>query len=151
MRVLVLGGDGMLGHKLAQVLSKQFEVFVTTRVARDALRCHPLFTQFSGNRTIGLVDALNSDSLIRAMSAARPSVVVNAVGIVKQLAEAQNALLSIEVNALFPHRMAALCQATGARFIHISTDCVFSGKKGSYTEADPPDAEDLVRPDEEPW
>jgi dTDP-4-dehydrorhamnose reductase len=62
---------------------------------------------------------------------------------VKQVAAATDPVASLTVNALFPHRVAAACQATGARLIQISTDCVFSGRKGGYTEADTPDAEDL--------
>jgi dTDP-4-dehydrorhamnose reductase len=52
-------------------------------------------------------------------------------------------LPALAMNALLPHRVAAICRAVGARFIHISTDCVFSGRKGNYVESDPSDAEDV--------
>lgn len=68
---------------------------------------------------------------------------INAVGIVKQRSAAKDSIPSLEINALFPHRLALLCKAIGARMIHMSTDCVFSGRKGLYEETDPADAEDL--------
>ena len=73
----------------------------------------------------------------------RPDVVVNCVGLVKQLADANDPLQAVPINTLLPHRLAALCLATGARLVHISTDCVFSGAKGNYLETDFPDAYDL--------
>ena len=72
-----------------------------------------------------------------------PDVVVNTIGIIKQLPAAKDPIVSIAVNSLFPHRLARLCQATSARLIHIGTDCVFSGRKGMYVEDDVPDPEDL--------
>jgi dTDP-4-dehydrorhamnose reductase len=77
------------------------------------------------------------------VAAVRPQVVINCIGIVKQLPAAKDSLQSILVNALFPHRLARLCQAIGARLIHFSTDCVFSGRRGGYVEDDVADADDL--------
>jgi dTDP-4-dehydrorhamnose reductase len=77
------------------------------------------------------------------MAACRPQTVINAIGVVKQRAEANDAIQSLEINALLPHRLAVLCEAAGARLIHFSTDCVFSGRRGKYRETDVPDAEDL--------
>ena len=68
---------------------------------------------------------------------------INCVGLVKQLAEANDPLSALPINALFPHRLARLCGLVNARLVHISTDCVFSGRQGGYTEADEPDALDL--------
>ena len=73
----------------------------------------------------------------------RPDVVVNCIGLVKQFAEAGDPLLALPINAMLPHRLARLCSLLGARLIHISTDCVFNGKRGAYTESDVSDAEDL--------
>ena len=73
----------------------------------------------------------------------KPDAVVNAVGIVKQRDEAKQAVPSISINALFPHQLANLCVGHGIRVIHISTDCVFSGFRGNYTELDNPDPVDL--------
>jgi len=76
-------------------------------------------------------------------SKVQPDVVINAVGLVKQLAAGCDPLRTLPINTLFPHRLARLCSLVGARLVHISTDCVFSGVKGMYTEADTPDASDL--------
>src|SRR5947209_1620685 len=137
MKILILGGTGMLGHKLFQVLSENVETFATLR--QPATR-HPLFDPA---RLVGNVSAEDFDAVTRAVGQTRPDVVVNCIGVVKQDAAAKDPLTSISINALFPHRLAALCQAVGARLIHISTDCVFSGRNGNYTEDDTADAEDL--------
>jgi dTDP-4-dehydrorhamnose reductase len=89
------------------------------------------------------VDGFNFDSLTGAFARARPEVAVNCIGVIKQLPTATDPIISLTINSLLPHRLAALCQAAGARLIHISTDCVFSGRQGNYTEADVSDAEDL--------
>ena len=68
---------------------------------------------------------------------------MNCVGIIKQLKEASDPVLTITLNSLLPHRLAALCTERGARLVHMSTDCVFSGRKGAYTEDDLPDPDDL--------
>ncbi len=140
MRVLILGGDGMLGHRLLKELAPAHEVKVTLHREWDAYRACGLFSE--ANAFAG-VDARADGGLERVFAAFRPQAVVNCVGIVKQRAEAADAIASIEVNSLLPHRLAALCGAAGARLLHLSTDCVFSGRKGGYTEADVPDAEDL--------
>lgn len=140
MRLLILGGGGMLGHKLWQVCRSRFDTRVTVRGSASAYRRYGLFDD---DRLIGGVDAGDFDSVIRAMGTAMPDAVVNCIGIVKQLAAARDPIPSLAVNALFPHQVAALCTATGARFVHLSTDCVFAGTKGRYTEQDEPDAADL--------
>lgn len=89
------------------------------------------------------VDVLDTDSLISMLAQIRPDVVVNCVGLVKQLGSAKDPLAALPLNALFPHRLSRLCALTGARLIHVSTDCVFRGDRGNYSEADQPDAEDL--------
>src|SRR6185295_3880004 len=66
----------------------------------------------------------------------------NAVGIVKQRPESEEAIASIEVNSLLPHRLAVGCRSLGAQLVHLSTDCVFSGTRGSYSESDLPDPVD---------
>ena len=77
------------------------------------------------------------------LDSTQPDVVINCIGVVKQLAEATDPLVALPINSLLPHRLARHCEAGGARLLHVSTDCVFSGKKGMYTEADPCDADDL--------
>ena len=140
MRILVLGGDGMLGHELCRCWRPRHEVWITLRQGRAAYAAHG---ELLGERTLFDLDVRRLDDVLAALVAARPELVVNGVGIVKQRPAALELLPSMEVNALFPHRLARACAAAGARLVHLSTDCVFSGARGRYTEADPPDPVDL--------
>ncbi len=140
MRILILGGAGMLGHQLWRRLHQDHEVWVTLR---KPLSHYSGYGLFEPGRTLSGVDVTNADALIGAFRTARPEVVVNCVGIIKQLKEAKNPLVSLTVNSVLPHQLAQLCAAAGARLVHISTDCVFSGRKGNYAEEDVSDAEDL--------
>ena len=140
MRVLILGGAGMLGHKLWQGLRDRFDVFVTVR------RLSPYYSRFGlfdPQRLMGKIDVRRSEDLLAAFAWSQPDVVINAIGIIKQRKESADPLLSLEINSLFPHRLALACRARGARLIHISTDCVFSGKDGVYIEDSVSDATDL--------
>lgn len=141
MRILVLGVSGMLGNAVVDVFSQDsfYEVWGTLRSA-SALR---YFAEEQRSRLLVGVDVLDQDALVRALNTVRPDVVINCVGLIKQLADASDPLSTLPVNAMFPHRLARLCGLAGIRVIHISTDCVFSGRKGLYTETDLSDAEDL--------
>jgi len=139
VRVLILGGAGMLGHRMWRTFRDRFETFVTLR----SLEHWRSLGLFDPARTIEGVDARDLSGLERAMDQARPDVVVNCIGLVKQRAEAKDPVAAITVNALFPHLAARAVTARGARFIHVSTDCVFSGNRGGYAEDDLTDAEDL--------
>jgi len=130
----------MLGHKLWQVFASRFDTYVTLRRGFDSYNRYGLF---NSAHTVDCVSAEDFDSVVRAIDAVRPAVVINCIGIVKQAEAANDPLASIDINALFPHRLAKWCQGRGMRLIHISTDCVFSGRKGNYREGDVPDAEDL--------
>jgi len=140
MRALVLGGVGMLGHRLWRELHGRMDAFLTVR---GAFEDYASLGYFEGRSVIAGVDALRDEDLNRAISVAQPDVVVNAVGMVKQRREAENATNTIAVNSLLPHRLADRCREIGARLIQLSTDCVFLGTRGSYTESDTPDARDL--------
>jgi len=134
MKVAILGVSGMLGHVLYEELRKKkdLEIFGTIRKQR---------VHGSGNIIGGI--AANSPSLENFLDVQKPDVVINAIGIIKQLKDAHNARKTIEINALFPHKLAEMCEEVGARMIHISTDCVFNGKQGMYLEGDVSNAEDL--------
>jgi dTDP-4-dehydrorhamnose reductase len=140
MKALILGGSGMLGHKACQTLSGRFDVYTTVRRELDSVSHYGVFDPA---RTIGHVSAEEFQSVVGAIDSVQPAVVVNCIGIVKQAEAAKDPLPSISVNSLFPQRLARLCQEKGMRLIHISTDCVFSGRRGGYLETDQPDAEDL--------
>jgi dTDP-4-dehydrorhamnose reductase len=140
MRILILGGDGMLGHRLLRHFNAQHEVRATLR---GPLEHYAAFGLFHPGNAVGGVDVQDFGTVQKAFDAFRPDAVINATGIVKQRAESEQAVPSIEINALFPHRMAALCAEAGARLVHMSTDCVFSGNRGNYNEDDVPDAGDI--------
>ena len=140
MRILVLGGDGMLGHELFFELRSRHEARVTLRQPLAAYSSRGLFT---ADNAFGGIDARVAGAVEQVIAQFRPQVLVNAIGIVKQRPESDDAIVSIEVNSLMPHRLASACRALGARVIHLSTDCVFTGEKGRYSETDRPDAVDL--------
>jgi len=141
MKVLVLGVTGMLGSTVFKSLAqdKALDVFGTLR--RESGMNY--FPEISQAQLIANVDVLDNDSLIEVMAAVMPDVVINCIGLIKQLSDAQAPLFALPINAMLPHRLAKLCSLVGARMVHISTDCVFSGRKGMYEEDDVSDAEDL--------
>jgi dTDP-4-dehydrorhamnose reductase len=140
MRALVLGGSGMLGHQLCRGLSARMETWATFRDDPDRFVKYDFIAR---ERALGGVHAEDITSLRGALETAQPDVVINCIGIVKQRDEAKQAVPSILVNALFPHQLADLCQEYNIRLVQVSTDCVFSGLRGKYTEADVPDPVDL--------
>lgn len=141
MKVLVLGVTGMLGNAVFRVFSADaaYQAWGTLR-STSALHYFP---QDSHARLLCGVDVLDQDALTSVMARVKPDVVINCVGLIKQLADANDPLTALPINAMLPHRLARLCELAGARLIHVSTDCVFSGRKGMYVEGDLSDAEDL--------
>lgn len=141
MKVLVIGGSGMIGSTVLRVLSEndEWEVFGTIR--EDGLK--RFFPTSIAARLISGIDVENTDMLVKVLDKIRPNVVVNCVGLTKHKPEAEDPLVSISINTLLPHRLAALSRLVDARLIHISTDCVFSGGKGGYIEDDLADAQDV--------
>lgn len=141
MRVLVLGASGMLGNAVLRVLDEKqdWEVFGTVR-SSSASR---FFSNRLAQRLVMGCDVENQDALVKVFVETRPNVVINCIGLIKQLADAEDPLRVIPINSLLPHRLAELCTLVGARLVHMSTDCVFSGEKGGYLENDPSDAKDI--------
>jgi dTDP-4-dehydrorhamnose reductase len=141
--VMVFGVTGMLGHKVFQRLRRTMPG--TLGVARGDRVSEPVASVplLSGDDVVWGVDVRDFAALGALLEARRPAILVNCVGIVKQRNEAKTAVPSIAVNSLLPHWLAERLQAWGGRLIHFSTDCVFSGRKGRYTEEDPTDAVDL--------
>ena len=140
MRLLILGGSGMLGHQLWRGLHAQHDTWVTLRRPVADFAAHNLFDEA---KAIQLDDITDDTALERALGQAKPEAVINCVGLIKQRDEASDEALTLRVNAEFPHRLAKRCGEAGARLIHFSTDCIFAGTKGNYTESDPSDAADL--------
>ncbi len=143
MRILIFGVTGMLGHVIWLNLRNIYETFGTIRGDLEELSRKCSLFDKNDKRIIDKNDVLSDSDLQKALDIAKPDVVINCVGIVKQLQDAKYPIPSISINALFPHRLAEICAKQNIRLIHISTDCVFSGKKGNYVESDISDAEDL--------
>jgi dTDP-4-dehydrorhamnose reductase len=132
-RVLILGGTGMLGHALFRMWSApgDLEAYATGRKENA-----PLWLTAGGKeKWLGGIDALDLDSIRRAVVAVMPEVVINCIGI--RPSGGDERLSMISINALLPHRLARFCGENAVRMIHISTDGVFDGKQGMYAERDP--------------
>jgi len=141
MKVLVIGASGMIGSTVLRVLSEKSDWAVFGTVRDESVK--RFFTTSIGERLRAGVDVEHQDALVRILDQIRPDVVVNCAGLTKHKPEAKDPLVSIPINTLMPHRLAGLCKLLGARLIHISTDCVFSGEKGGYVENDFADARDV--------
>ncbi|MBI5890602.1 MAG: SDR family oxidoreductase [Nitrosomonadales bacterium] len=141
MKVLVLGASGMIGSTVLRVLSEKddWQVFGTVRNG-NARRFFP--ERIAGS-LLDAVDVEYPDALVKVLDEIRPDVVINCAGLTKHKPKAEDPLVSIPINTLMPHRIAGLCKLIGARFVHVSTDCVFSGDKGGYAEDDFADARDV--------
>jgi dTDP-4-dehydrorhamnose reductase len=128
----------MLGHRATALLSERHDVIGTLRSP------DPLLARFAPRAQLVTGISVEAPETVAALiDDLRPDAVINCIGIVKQKAEAHEAVPSIRTNSLFPHQVAEMCEASGARFVHVSTDCVFTGAKGRYLESDTPDAPDL--------
>lgn len=132
----------MLGHTMFRYLSEDSSLDVFTTV-RSSKKLSGWLSTDQFKKVCRDVDIHQTDSLVKVFAEVKPDLVVNCIGIIKQLPEAQDPLVTITANALLPHRIALLCGAAGARMIHISSDCVFDGGQGGYTERDLPNAIDL--------
>jgi dTDP-4-dehydrorhamnose reductase len=141
MRVLVLGASGMLGSVVFREFDGHAPHEVWGLVRNEAFL--PYFSPAQQSRILTGVDALDETALRAAFERVHPDVVINCVGLIKQKAHVEDPLVVLPINAMLPHRLALLCAPGNVRLLHISTDCVFSGSKGMYTEDDPSDAEDL--------
>ena len=140
-KVLILGATGMLGHTLFRDLTatRTVDVYGTARSVAAAREAAPAAL---AERIVPGVDALNMDSVSRVLGELQPDIVVNCVGVIKQDPGVKDLIRTISVNSLFPHLLAQECARLGARLIHVSTDCVFSGARGGYKETDNPDPSD---------
>lgn len=140
-KLLVLGASGMLGNAVFRFFQNDpvHEAFGTVRSQR-MIQC---FDGALHDHLIPNIDVENTDALLALVAKVQPDVIVNCIGLVKQLSEADDPLQALPINALLPHRLSRICAIAGARLIHFSTDCVFSGSRGAYVESNLPDATDL--------
>ena len=142
MKIIILGASGMLGFGIFKRLTSQtkFDVYGTVR---DINKFASFFSEQERKKLI-LFDALNNDNeLLRVFEKINPDYVINCIGLIHQEEKKHTSVTSyINLNSLFPHRVAKECENHQAKLVHFSTDCIFSGKQGNYSEADIPDAED---------
>ena len=141
MRILVLGAAGMLGSTVFRHFCDAGSYDVTGTIRSDNKRSY--FTDTQQNNLVSGLDVTSECDVVELFAETSPDIVINCIGIIKQLDAAKNHLMSLEINSLLPHKLAQLCAKHKARLVHLSTDCVFSGDKGLYTESDFPDANDL--------
>jgi dTDP-4-dehydrorhamnose reductase len=141
VKILVIGASGMIGSTVLRVLDEKKDWQVFGSIRDESVK--KFFSASIGERLIAGVDVDHQDVLVKLLDQIRPDVVVNCAGLTKHKPEAEDPLISIPINALMPHRLAGLCKLVGARLIHVSTDCVFSGEKGGYVEDDFADARDV--------
>ncbi|MEM9185040.1 MAG: SDR family oxidoreductase [Planctomycetota bacterium] len=140
MRLLIIGGNGMLGHQLLRSWSGRHDVRVTLRGPLERYAEHGLFNE---HNAVGGVDVLDDQRIDRLILEERPDAVINAAGVIKQRDGVKDAVGCLSVNGCFPRRLNDLCRRHGARLVHVSTDCVFDGMRGGYTESDPANATDV--------
>jgi dTDP-4-dehydrorhamnose reductase len=141
LKILIFGGSGMLGHRLWIELSKEHDTYVTIRKSRNIFPDREIFPE---DKIRFNVEANYIEDITRAVASIQPDLVINCIGLIKQMGHlARDPLLAISINSLLPHRLSMICRVANIRMIHISTDCVFSGKKGVYAETDDSDAIDL--------
>ncbi|MDP2173419.1 MAG: SDR family oxidoreductase [Candidatus Cloacimonadaceae bacterium] len=140
MRILILGATGLIGHKLWEKLPQRFDdVFCTIRRDKADLTQVGIY---DSSRVIDKVDILRFDALEGLLQAINPDVVINCVGITKRKREINDIEYAIRVNSLFPHQLALWVIRNNKRLIHFSTDCVFNGALGNYSEESATTAED---------
>lgn len=141
MKVLIIGATGMLGYSLFSNLSEcsELDVYGTVR----SIAGKEIFFKNYTQKIFKSVDVNNLETISSVLEKVSPEIVINCIGLIKQHDIAKQHVEAISVNALLPHKLAQMCEANGARLIHFSTDCVFSGEKGNYLESELADAEDL--------
>jgi len=138
LKILILGANGLLGGACYRLMMQvpNLEVFGSVRSKLDKS------VKFS-QRLIGSIDVLDSERLDQLFAENKPQVVINCTSLSKSMINDADPLKFIELYSMLPHRLARLCNRYSARLIHISSDGVFSGKKGNYREIDKADADDL--------
>lgn len=141
LKILVLGATGMLGNAVMQLLGndKNLEIIGTIRSSKYKT----FLSKKTNTKILDGVDVGDEKLLLKIFAKYEPNVVINCIGLVKQLSDSQNPLKILPINSLLPHKILNLCNKFNSRLIHVSTDCVFDGKKGNYKENDTPNARDL--------
>lgn len=140
MRILILGATGMLGHALINHFQNDFEVFTTLR---NDVKKYIGTGLFEKTKYYDFIYAEDTEKISLIVDEIKPEVIINAIGVIKQLPSSKNVVQTLTLNSIFPHLISDIANRFNSRFITIGTDCVFDGKKGNYTEVDESNATDL--------
>jgi dTDP-4-dehydrorhamnose reductase len=141
MKILILGGTGLIGHKLWIELSRRFQDVFT--IIHGKKKLFNKYGWYDTNKVIDYIDIMDFQKLEGIFYSVQPDVILNCIGITKRKKEINNPLLAISINSLFPHKLAQWAKLHNKRIIHFSTDCVFDGRIGNYTEESLTTAEDV--------
>ena len=139
--ILIIGSSGMLGGAILRYLSETgvYNLFALSRSL--------VYSNSFSDPSIKFIQLSNFEDHVKLQSIInriKPDIVINCAGLIKQISQSVSSSQMISINSTFPHVLATLCDQFDIRFIHFSTDCVFSGAKSSaYVETDPSDANDL--------
>ena len=139
MKILILGINGMIGHVLFNYLclNSNYKTYGTVRINNQSVNL------FKNNKNVFTISMKKDMEFIRLIDKISPNLIINCLGLVKQNLSDHNYLSTIYINSLLPHRIAKICSKFSIRLINFSTDCVFSGARGNYTEDDIPDPIDF--------
>lgn len=143
MRILVLGGSGMWGHQVFLKMKKHFGVGQVACTLHKPVSHFAKFGIYEGCKVYDRADFSDFNQATKVLQDYQPTIILNCVGLTPRKHDIQNQELYRKVNSELPYHLLQWAQKNSARLIHFSTDCVFSGKKGEYTEADIPDATDV--------
>ncbi len=132
MKILVLGATGLIGNNIFRYLNSCADLHVTGTYRSD--KHLSFFTNFERDNLLfyDFDQALPNEIFIKV----KPDVVINLIAITKHVKESLDIPKMIQINSVFPHFLAKLCEEHSSKLIQISTDCVFSGRKGNYSEDD---------------
>lgn len=143
MKVLILGGAGMLGHQVFLKLKSEFGQANVACTLRKKKEHYDRFELFKDAIVFDNLDVLNLTDILSTLEKFKPQYIINCIGLTLRKQELADMEKCIQVNSMLPHRLAKWGESNNCRIIHFSTDCVFDGKKGNYTEKDIPTAQDL--------
>ena len=141
MKIIILGASGLIGHTLFQKLSERFDCVYG--ILHSSKEKYKKFGIFENDKVIDKIDVLTFNELEKIFQTVDPDVVLNCVGVTKRKDEIKDIEKVLLVNAVFPHKLANWAKKNKKRVIHFSTDCVFNGKEGNYTEESVTTGEDI--------
>ena len=139
LKVMIIGITGMLGSNLLKSMSRNNNLSLIGTSRRNRLKYHKNINYVH----LENINVDDDETFYEAIKLSKPDVIINCVGLIKQLSDSNDPLKILPINSIFPHKLYHFCNQESIRLIQISTDCVFSGKKGNYKETDISDAEDL--------